>query len=201
VGWRDITNATNERTVIASVIPLAAVGNQMPLMLFLEMETKSKPATLLANLSSFFFDFVIRHKTGGTPMDYFIYKQLPVLTPDRCTEPDLAFIVPRVLELTFTAHELLGWAQDLGYDGPPFAFDPDHRAVLRAELDAYYASLYGLTCDELRYILDPSDVMGADYPSETFRVVKNGELREFGEYLSQGLVLAAWDRLASGDLH
>ena len=201
MGWRDITNATNERTVIASVIPLAAVGNQMPLMLFLEMETKSKPATLLANLSSFFFDFVIRHKTGGTPMDYFIYKQLPVLTPDRCTEPDLAFIVPRVLELTFTAHELLGWAQDLGYDGPPFAFDPDHRAVLRAELDAYYASLYGLTCDELRCILDPSDVMGADYPSETFRVVKNGELREFGEYLSQGLVLAAWDRLASGDLH
>ena len=113
-------------------------------------------------------------------MDYFIYKQLPVLAPDRCTEPDLAFIVPRVLELTFTAHELLGWAQDLGYDGPPFAFDPDHRAVLRAELDAYYASLYGLTCDELRCILDPSDVMGADYPSETFRVVKNGELREFG---------------------
>ena len=77
----------------------------------------------------------------------------------------------------------------------------DSGSLLRAELDAYYARLYGLTRDQLRYILDPANVMGADYPSETFRVVKNGELREFGEYLSQGLVLAAWDRLASGDLH
>ncbi|EQD65968.1 type II DNA modification enzyme, partial [mine drainage metagenome] len=59
----------------------------------------------------------------------------------------------------------------LGFDGPPYAFDPARRAILRAELDAYYARLYGLTRDELRYILDPSDVLGADYPSETFRVL------------------------------
>ena len=201
MGWRDITNSTNERTVIASVIPLAAVGNQMPLMLFPETEPKSKLSALLANLSSLVFDFVARHKTGGTHMNYFIYKQLPVLAPDRYTEADLAFIVPRVLELTFTAHDLTGWAQDLGYNGPPFAFDPDRRAVLRAELDAYYARLYGLERDELRYILDPADVMGADYPSETFRVLKNSEIRDFGEYRTQKLVLEAWDRLESGDLH
>jgi hypothetical protein len=122
-------------------------------------------------------------------------KQFPILPPDRYTETDLAFIVPRVLELTFTAHDLSGWAQDLGYNGPPFAFDPERRAVLRAELDACYARLYSLTRDELRYILDPADVMGADYPSETFRVLKSGELREFGEYRTQRLVLAAWDAL------
>ena len=200
MGWRDITNATNERTVIASVIPLAGVGNQMPLMLFPEMEIKPKLAALLANLSCLVFDFVARHKTGGTHMNYFIFKQLPVLPPDRYTEADLDFIVPRVLELTFTAYDLTGWAQDLGYNGPPFAFDPDRRAVLRAELDAYYARLYSLTRDELRYILDPADVMGADYPSETFRVLKNGELREFGEYRTQRLVLAAWGKLECGEL-
>ncbi|MBN0002224.1 hypothetical protein JTL74_33805, partial [Pseudomonas aeruginosa] len=105
-----------------------------------------------------------------THMNYFIYKQLPVLPPDRYTEADLAFIVPLVLELTYTTHDLAAWARDLGYEGPPFAFDPDRRATLRAELDAYYAKLYGLTEEELRYILDPADVMGADYPSETFRV-------------------------------
>ena len=49
----------------------------------------------------------------------------------------------------------------------------------------------------IRYILDPADVMGADYPSETFRVLKNSELREFGEYRTQRLVLAAWDKLHS----
>ena len=80
-------------------------------------------------------------------------------------------------------------------DGPPFRFDPERRALLRAELDAYYAHLYGLTRDELRYILDPADLMGPDYPSETFRVLKTNELRQFGEYRTQRLVLEAWDRL------
>lgn len=70
-----------------------------------------------------------------------------------------------------------------------------HRAQLRAELDAYYAKRYGLTRDDLRYILDPADVMGEDYPSVAFRVLKNKELREFGEYRTQRLVMAAWDEL------
>jgi hypothetical protein len=83
---------------------------------------------------------------------------------------------------------------------PPFRFDPDRRAQLRAELDAYYARLYGLTRDELRYILDPAEVMGEDYPSETFRVLKKNELREHGEYRTRRLVLTAWDRLERGEL-
>ena len=142
------------------------------------------------------FDFIARHKTGGTHMNYFIFKQLPILPPDRYTQADLAYIVPRVLELTYTAHDLAAWAKDLGHNGPPFPFNPERRAQLRAELDAYYARLYGLTRDELRYILDPAEVMGADYPSETFRVLKNGELREFGEYRTQRLVLREFDRMA-----
>lgn len=133
-------------------------------------------------------------------MTFGYYKQFPILPPERYIDADLTFIVPRVLELTYTAHDLSGWAQDLGYNGEPFPFDPDRRATLRAELDAYYAKLYGLTLDELRYILDPADVMGADYPSETFRVLKNKELKEFGEYRTQRLVLEAWDKLEIGEL-
>ncbi|MFD2449047.1 hypothetical protein ACFSQE_11960 [Vogesella fluminis] len=102
-----------------------------------------------------------------------------------------------MLELTYTAHDLKPWAEDLGHNGEPFPWNPERRAQLRAELDAYYALLYGLTRDELRYILDPADVMGEDYPSETFRVLKNNELREFGEYRTRRLVLEAWDRLAA----
>ncbi len=198
MGWRDITNATNERTVIASVIPLAGVGNKIPLLLMPAHLKYRESAAFLSNLSALAFDFVARQKFGGTTLNYFYMKQFPVLPPDRYAEADLAFIVPRVLELTYTAHDLAGWASDLGYDGPPFAFDPDRRAVLRAELDAYYAHLYGLTRDELRYILDPADVMGEEYPSETFRVLKNNEQREFGEYRTRRLVLEAWDRLIAG---
>jgi len=40
-------------------------------------------------------------------------------------------------------------------------------------------------------------VQGEDYPAEIFRVHKNKELREFGEYRTQRLVLAAWDALES----
>jgi hypothetical protein len=39
--------------------------------------------------------------------------------------------------------------------------------------------------------------MGEDYPSETFRVLKNHEMRAFGEYRTRRLVLEAWDRLES----
>ncbi|MDD5035601.1 MAG: hypothetical protein PHE55_12675 [Methylococcaceae bacterium] len=210
MGWRDICRATDERTVIAAVVPRVGVGNQMPLMLFTERENSQQYAALLANLCTLTFDFVARHKTGGTHMNYFIYKQLPVLPPDNYTEADLHFIVPRVLELTYTAHDLAPWAEDVGatlvaqgrINPPlqPYPWNPDRRALLRAELDAYYAKLYGLTREELRYILDPADVMGEDYPSETFRVLKNRELKEFGEYRTQRLVLAAWDRLQNGEL-
>ena len=136
-----------------------------------------------------------------------------------------------MLELTFTAWDLLPWAEDLVSNLPiaihnsplttrdlpiaihhspfttrgdspltPYPFNPTRRAILRAELDAWYARAYGLTRDELRYILDPADLMGEDYPSETFRVLKNKEQKEFGEYRTQRLVLAAWDQLETGEL-
>jgi len=172
----------------------------MPLMLFANRGNGQEYALLLANLSALAFDFVARLKTGGTHMNYFIYKQLPVLPPTYYNETNLSFIVPRVAELTYTAHNLKPWAEDLDYHAEPFTFNPERRAQLRAELDAYYAKLYGLTRDELRYILDPADVMGEDYPSETFRVLKNKEMKAFGEYKTQRLVLEAWDRLEVGEL-
>ena len=78
---------------------------------------------------------------------------------------------------------------------PPFIWHETRRAQIRAELDAYYAKLYGLTREELRYILDPADIYGADFPSETFRVLKNNEIKKYGEYRTQRLVLEAWDKL------
>jgi len=61
------------------------------------------------------------------------------------------------------------------------------------DINARYARLYGLTRDDLRYILDPADLMGADYPSETFRVLKEKEIAEYGEYRIRWLVQEAWD--------
>ena len=213
MGWRDICRSTDERTVIASVVPRVGVGNKIPLFFPAPHISAAQAAALLGNLSAIALDFVARQKVGGTTLNYFYIKQFPVLPPDRYTPADLIFIVPRVLELTHTAHDMQAWANDLlaafpqadprppelrHTPLPPFPWHPERRAQLRAELDAHYARLYGLTRDELRYILDPADVLGPDYPSETFRVLKNNEMREFGEYRTQRLVLAAWDAMEAG---
>ena len=200
MGWRDICRATDERTVIASVVPRVGVNHKTPLWFVNSSPSVEHSAALLGNFNSLTLDYVARQKVGGTSLTYFYLKQFPFLPPNYYSEADLAFIVPRVLELTYTAHDLKLWAQDLGYSGNPFPFDETRRATLRAELDAYYAKLYGLSRDELRYILDPADIMGEDYPSETFRVLKNKEQKEYGEYRTQRLVLEAWDKLEIGEL-
>jgi hypothetical protein len=194
MGWRDICRGTDERTVIASVMPRAGVGNKLPLLLPDMSIGAALSAALLGNLSSLTLDFVARQKLGGTTLNYFYLKQFPVLPPDRYAPTDLKYILPRVLELTYTANDLGSWAEDLGCSTSPFPWDLGRRARLRAELDAYYARLYGLTREELRYVLDPAEVMGTDYPSETFRVLREGELRAHGEFRTQRLVLEAWDR-------
>ncbi|MEZ5275378.1 MAG: N-6 DNA methylase [Opitutaceae bacterium] len=193
MGWRNITNATNERTLISTIFPRTAAGNSLPLAM--ADQSPKKVACLQANFASIVTDYVERQKLGGTNLTYQFLFQLPILPPIFYTAPRLDFIVPRVLELTYTSHSLAPFARDLGYDGPPFAWDEDRRAELRAELDAFYARAYGLDRDELRYILDPADVKGPDYPSETFRVLKEKEIRHHGEYRTRRLVLEAWDRM------
>lgn len=127
-------------------------------------------------------------------------KQLVHLSPDVYTEVHQKFITCRVLELTYTNESLVSFARSLGYNGKPFKYDVDRRHLIKSELDAYMAKLYGLSRDEICYILDPVEAMGEDYPSETFRVLKNKEVRDFGEYRTRRLVLEAWDSLEVGAL-
>lgn len=198
LGWRDVTDArASARTLNATVIPLAAANDGFLLML--PKAGGRRTAALLANLCALVCDFVARQKVGGLHLKYFTMKQLPILAPDDYSEADLDFIVPRVLELTYTARDLEPWARDLGYEGPPFTFDPERRAELRAELDAYYAHLYGLDWEALCFILHPQSAKPG-YPSETFSVLKRSEEKEFGEYRTQRLVLEAWGRLERGEL-
>ena len=201
LGWRGIARATDERSVIGAVFPLSGVGNSLHLVFPDSSISVKKIAAFLGNISSIPFDYVARQKIGGVNFNFYIPKQLPVIAPEQYTEDNLEFILSRVLQLTFTSYDMVDWAKDLGYFGEPFIFDPSERSILRSELDAYYAFLYGLTRDELSFILDPSSIMEFDYPTETFSVLKRKEISEFGEYRTQRLVLEAWDKLESGELH
>ena len=72
--------------------------------------------------------------------------------------------------------------------------NPERRAVLQAELDAIFAHIYGLNTEDLRYTLDPEDICGKGCINETFRVLKDNELRQYGEYRTKRLVLEAWNK-------
>ena len=197
MGWRDICRSTDERTVIASVFPKVAAGDKLLIMHHTRTTETAPP--ILSNLISAVLDYAARQKIGGTSFKYYYIKQLPVVSPSQFTPEDLTFITSRVLELTYTSHSMRPWAEDLGHTGNPFAFDPDRRAVLRADLDAFFARKYGLSRDELRYILDPADTHGESYPSETFRGLKRNEIERYGEYRTGRLVLAAFDRLTGSE--
>ena len=205
LAFRDITNATNERTAIFTFLSRVGVGNNAPLMLLGGNEPDLQ-LCLLGNLNAFIFDFCARQKIGGTHMNFFVLQQLPVLPPSFYRPADVAYVASRVLELVYTADDLEPLAEAIratasplaaSVPSAPYRWDEARRGLLRAELDAWFARAYGLTRDELRYILDPADVYGPDFPSETFRVLKEKEQAKFGEYRTRRLVLEAWDRLSS----
>jgi hypothetical protein len=218
LGFRDITNATNERTVISSVIPRTGVGHTLPLCfaaknrIHLDSNAAIATALLSANFSALVLDYIARVKVGGTHLTYGYFKQFPILPPQAYSNEEIQKITRRSLELTFTNTELNLFYLDItsvhtsvdgraiSAKGTPWQWDPTRRAILRSELDAIYARLYGLTRDDLRYILDPSDIMGDDYPSETFKGLKSKEIRHLGEYRTRRLVLEAWDKMEQGEL-
>ncbi len=192
MGWRDITNTTNIRTVIASVFPRSAVGDTFLLMM--PTSTKGSSLTLLlADQNSLVHDYCARQKVGGIHLKFFTKKQLPNLPIKLYPNKSKGYIVELVKELTITSKSMNGWAEEIGGVSQIYTFST-RRAEIIAELDALYARLYGLNRKELMYILDPESVMGKDYPSQTFPGLKNKELREYGEYRTMRLVLEAWDR-------
>ncbi|BDG19032.1 hypothetical protein TthSNM11_12350 [Thermus thermophilus] len=253
VGFRDIARSTDERTAIFAALPRVGVGNTAPL--FLHAKGALESLALVGNASAFVLDYVARQKVSGTHLNFHYVKQFPILPPSAYGPEALRFIVPRVLELAYTAWDLAPLAQDVWeeadeplreailawrqaapthpdsppdwaegpYPFPPFLWDEERRAQIRAELDAYYARLYGLNRKQLRYILDPQDltereladllspheevedpldekayqkrVAQSRFPGETFRVLKEKELRRYGEYRTRRLVLEAWERL------
>ena len=195
-GWRRNARTTDERTWIATALPKIGVGDSIFLWTSSTVEPK-KAAVLLAAASSLTADFAARQKVGGTNLSYYFVQQFPILPPSAFTSADLDFVVPRILELSYTSHSMRLWAEDLGHVGRTFAWDENRRALVRAELDAFFALKYSLSRDELRYVLDPATAKDADYPSETFRVLKTNEERRFGEYRTSRLVLEAFDQLSN----
>ena len=207
IAFRDVARAADARTCIASLMPSGiAAGDKAPLVFTSRSLIPS--ACFAAMLSSLVFDYVARQKVGGSSMALFIMKQQPTLTPDQIPSAMQWQIVKRVAELCYFNHDMDGWASELWEEmseeqrselpqlgaQQPWIYNPERRAILQAELDAIFAHLYGLNTEDLRYILDPEDVCGKGCINETFRVLKDNEIRQYGEYRTKRLVLEAWNK-------
>ncbi len=187
--WRDICRSTDSRTVISSVVPRVAVGHTAPIAC--TSAPAAAQAGLLANLNSFVLDYVARQKIGGTHLTYFLLKQFPVVLPGTYSAPAPwapamtlgEWLRPRVLELAYTAWDLQPFARDLGYEGPPFVWDPERRFTLRCELDAAFFHLYGIEEDDAAYILD------------TFPIVRQNDEKQYGHYRTKDAVLNCYRTL------
>ena len=192
IGWREITDArASVRTVAVCIIPRIAVNNKFPLMM--PSLDPQLVAGLYANVSSIPFDYCARQKVGGLTLNYFTMRQLPALRPTAYAmpapwEPSIRtrdWLLPRVLELTYTAWNLKAFAEDCGDEGAPFVWDPERRFRLRCELDAAFFHLYGVSREDAGYILD------------TFPVLERSEEREHGEYRTKRGVMESYDALAA----
>jgi len=215
VGFKDITSPTNARTMIAVVVPYAAFGNKLPLLLpELPDEPNSRRGDkyerwrqhvaakldeyrryaplLLANLNSFILDYVARQKVQGTSLNLYIVEQLPVIPAEKFLhkigrKTTESLIREEVLRLTYTAYDMEGFARDQAYKGPPFPWDEDARRHSRARLDALFFMLYGLDRDT------------ADYVLSTFPIVRDEDEKNFGKYLTRDLILSYMAAFAAGD--
>ncbi|MGH7595373.1 MAG: Eco57I restriction-modification methylase domain-containing protein [bacterium] len=191
IGFRDITNTTNERTAIFGVMSLVGVGHTCPLIFTGEIEIRDI-LLLILNIDSFVFDYCTRQKIGGTHLTYGFLRQLAVLSQLKYQDNVLPlpnttlhdWVRARFLELTYTAWDLEPFAKDCGYDGPPFRWDEERRFLLRCELDAAYFHLYGITRDDVDYIM------------ETFPIVKRKDEKKHSEYRTKRVILEIYDAMA-----
>lgn len=184
LGFRDVARNTDNRTMIAGIIPPNIfVGNT--LIVSQQFTMQNELLFVLSVLNSFACDFIIRQKVTAHCNMFYIY-QLPV---PRLTKNDRNFndIVQRAAKLICTTPEFDELAQEVGLvSHQQGVTDETERAKLRAELDGMVAHLYGLTEDEFSYILTTFPIVNA-----TVKEAALSAYRNFAPMLGESKILAS----------
>lgn len=191
LSFREITRSTDTRTMIFSTVLFIPCNHKIPIVL-IHPQNHLFLAYLVACFSSFALDYIARQKVGGASVSLFVLKQLPIHPPaiygTQCpwspAQTIGEWIAPRALELTYTVWDLEAFAKDCGYAGPPFRWDEERRFLLLCELDAAYFLLYEIARADVDYIMD------------TFRVWKEKEEKQLGEYRTKRVILEMYDEMA-----
>jgi len=208
LGFRNAISAVaDSRSLVAVILPYAGIGNSMPLLLF--SGPSWEPPILLGILNSFVVDYVLRQKASGGNLNFYVFKQLAVISPEALEKtswlsdraiPD--WMRSRVVELSYTAWDVEPFAKDCGYDSPPFQWDEERRFLLRCELDAacfhlYLGNLEEWRADGSQDLLQcfPTPRDSVDHIMETFPIVKRRDIQEHGTYRTKDTILQIYDAM------
>jgi hypothetical protein len=191
-GYRNVSTTAGVRTLLPAPLPVAGVGNSLPLI------SADRLPLLLAALSTLPIDYLVRQKHAGANVNFFKLEQVPVPPPAAYDRPSpwgpgtiADWVLARFARAVVWAPGLSGLAEELRRDGVPVP-ESDHddveaRAQARAELDAVHAVLLGLNRDELSHLLG------------TFAALRIRDEKLHGRFSTTERVLAAYDRLAGAD--
>jgi hypothetical protein len=190
-GYRNVTTTDSARTLVPCALPVAGVGNSLPLI------DAPRLPLLLAALASLPVDYLVRQKHAGANLNFFKLEQAAVPPPELydapapwCPDQSLEHWVLTRFAAAVRWHDELGpLAAELARSGVdrhgPGVLALDRDLAL-AELDAAHAVLLGLDRDDLAHVLS------------TFTALRVRDERAHGQFLTGARVLGAYDRLVSG---
>jgi len=158
IGFRDISRATDSRTVWAALLPAETLlVNSVRYLVFVEA-TDLDRACCLGLMNSLPFDWQAR-RFVETHVNYFILEGLRLPTLNDDTYIGIARAAAR---LSCPDERFADFAAATGVEVGPL--EPDERAALRAEIDALVARAWELEADDLETIF--ADFTLAAVPEE-----------------------------------
>ncbi|HVA49688.1 MAG TPA: hypothetical protein VNH11_25200 [Pirellulales bacterium] len=150
IAFRDITNRTNQRTVVTALVPPKLfITNKGPYFLWPRGDERDQ-AYLLGVLSSLPLDWYAR-RFVETSMNFFVLNPFPIPRPDR-DNPLWRRVVTLAGRLAAVDKRYDGWAAAVGVDFGPL--EADEKLGMISELDAVVAHLYGLEERHLTHIFE-----------------------------------------------
>jgi methylase of polypeptide subunit release factors len=155
VGFRDIARATDQRTMIAGLLPAYPCGNKVP---FLTSCQEGWEPGMVGILNSLVFDWAQRIRQGSTSLNYFIIEESPLLSPE-----DIGPVV-KLCEglgwsgLLFAPYWWIRHRESSCAWQAMWAVTKHERLRLRCIVDAVVAAKFGLGLDGFRHIARDCDI-------------------------------------------
>lgn len=151
VGFCDIAGQTNERSLMASLIPAGVIcGNKVPTVLFPDDPSHDRLLVWAAVVNSLPFDWMLR-RILTTTVNYFVLQSVPM---------------PKVAKDGLPWQRLVSCASELtklDLVGVSRA-TCERMAHLRAEIDSEIAVAYGLNLDDLELMLQDFPLLDRGQP-------------------------------------